>query len=511
MQLSLAIIGDHLPESCCPRYVWNNDIPLAFGRPRLYEPGNAPEPGKLYIAYAHWIPKALSATGSAFICAGDHIPQEAAASGNQFLLLANIPGLPQLLNMIQEIYDRFDALDNAIVSEIAKGQACEIIQIVKYGSEMLENPLFITDSTLNIIYGSKILYENGIAKFDAHDSSSPFTLESYLRIKDACISERELKTPYISNVMNDDNDRVYCYNLRFRDVFVGCAWFSETNRKFRNSDSHLAEHFFNRLQQAVLIHLPGTNQMNDALYHLLGHHAPYSDGNKHFHLHPGECWVLFRLKELAGRSSIPKDYMLAALDTLAEITGHLTIFNNDIVGLLRLPDDDSVGENEVFDQVRSILRHMEYRCGMSNAFDDIAQLDYAYLEAGFALEQPYSGDGGNISFFMDCQFEFMLSRIGGELPLPELYSRNLQRLCEYDQKHNSSYLKTLNVYLKTEMNATRSAKILFLHRGSFLKRLEKIKALLDDDLNDPKKRVYYRLIFSLLEAGFGNDIAPEFN
>ena len=60
-------------------------------------------------------------------------------------------------------------------------------------------------------------------------------------------------------------------------------------------------------------------------------------------------------------------------------------------------------------------------------------------------------------------------------------------------------MKTLRVYLDQNLNAMQTAKELFIHRSTFLYRLEKIKEILDSRLDDPDELVYLSLSFRLLD------------
>lgn len=511
MKLSLEIIGDHLPQSFNPRLEGNPDDTLSLGRPRIYEPDSVLEPGKLYITRVQLLPKTLTVSGASFICDGGYLPLEWAVSDNQFLLLSNAPGSQRLLNMVQEIYDYFDVLDNAIADEFIKGRNFDIRNIVKYGSKMLGNPLSLSDLELKIILDTKVLYENDTRKYTTNYSQGLDDIEGYSLVKGACLLERELRKPYISNVQYN-GCRIYCYNLYYADVFFGCAWLREEDKEFRKSDFKLADHIFEYLQQSIITYPDSINReasaKRNALRRLLEHSELSGESYEQFRLSPGELWKLFRLKELPDKKPLPKDYMLSALDILMKSSVCATIFNSNIIGLLKLQNDCDDGRDVATSLLKSILERMDYVGGISNSFGDIAQLNNAYLEAGFALERLLQKDDRQtIYFFQDCEFEYMLSRANGDLPLSELYSGELLRLYEYDKTHNVDYLKTLNVYLKTEMNATLSAKMLHIHRSSFLKRLEKITKLLDGYLEDPRKRMYYRLIFSIWEAGYGDDVA----
>lgn len=55
-------------------------------------------------------------------------------------------------------------------------------------------------------------------------------------------------------------------------------------------------------------------------------------------------------------------------------------------------------------------------------------------------------------------------------------------LDEYDRENNTEYANTLLSYLDHQCNATETAKALYIHRNTFIKRLDKIKELLYTDL-----------------------------
>lgn len=60
-------------------------------------------------------------------------------------------------------------------------------------------------------------------------------------------------------------------------------------------------------------------------------------------------------------------------------------------------------------------------------------------------------------------------------------------------------MKTLKTYLDHNLNTVQSSKSLYIHRSTFLYRLERIKAILETDLEDPDELFYLNLSFRLLE------------
>lgn len=71
-----------------------------------------------------------------------------------------------------------------------------------------------------------------------------------------------------------------------------------------------------------------------------------------------------------------------------------------------------------------------------------------------------------------------------------LDNQSLQLLLNYDRANDSNYVRTLRVYLSNNCNMTRTARQLFLHRQTLIKRLEKISAIGNLDLEDYYSRTY---------------------
>ncbi len=80
-----------------------------------------------------------------------------------------------------------------------------------------------------------------------------------------------------------------------------------------------------------------------------------------------------------------------------------------------------------------------------------------------------------------------------------LCHEKLLDLQESDKVQNTEYMKTLKTYLDHNLNTVQSAKSLYIHRSTFLYRLERIKAILETDLEDPDELFYLNLSFRLLE------------
>ena len=92
------------------------------------------------------------------------------------------------------------------------------------------------------------------------------------------------------------------------------------------------------------------------------------------------------------------------------------------------------------------------------------------------------------------------------------YLALVQPLREHDSMHAVDLVETLDAYLQCNGNVTHTAKMLFLHRSTLIHRLERIKALIDVDINDAQVRLALQVALLLGEevgSGDGNERRPD--
>lgn len=146
------------------------------------------------------------------------------------------------------------------------------------------------------------------------------------------------------------------------------------------------------------------------------------------------------------------------------------------------------------------LRESVLAAGCSREFTDISCIRSAYRQAEFAMEM---GLRKNFTYcyhkFDDYALDFLLKYgVGNFLP-EQLCSRELLTLYRYDRENETSYYKTLFTYVRLQYNAVASAKALYIHRSSFINRMERIRELIHLNLEDPEERLYLLLSFRIME------------
>lgn len=507
MKLNFDIIIDNLPRSFQAKKYGPKSRNLYLKRPFLYETECNLESDRIYIASIDSLSKSPEQTGIAIVCIGLQPPQEWLSKGCQILLISNVPSIFTVFNEINKIYDKFDEWDNSLRNELEADIGFDPKKIIEIGIMVLKNQIIVINRTMLVVFRSEIICsEDNELDIDVSDDYRPLTVEYSEMIKNICRLERVITVPYMSSLVSK-GIKSYCNNLYPFGYFAGCISIVETHRSFRESDYALADHFFAYFQKAFVkylqnirsIELPGTIVLNNLLKNI-----PLStEESKMLSLDAEECWICFKLREKRMQNYLPADYMYATLSALMSGSVYSTVHDDAIMGIIKLDRLKSVtNANNTLNFFQEFLQKMEYIAGLSDEFVDINQINIYLKQADYAVVKGTETYGDNNLFhFGNYSLQYMLSQCTGELSAEYLYSKGLHILIEYDRKNHTNYIETLDIYLKNEMNATRTAEELFLHRSSLLKRLNRINKLLCADLTNPDIRLYLRMCLYLLRRG----------
>lgn len=155
---------------------------------------------------------------------------------------------------------------------------------------------------------------------------------------------------------------------------------------------------------------------------------------------------------------------------------------------------------DVFQSLVYFIRDSMLKAGYSRSMTGHMNLRRQYLQALTALTmgceiQPQLW----IHHFSQIAMPYILKQATKVFPGYMICYEKLLDLQKSDSTQNTEYMKTLRVYLDRNLNTVQSAKALFIHRSTFLYRLERIKAILETDLEDPEELFYLNLSFRLLD------------
>ena len=170
-----------------------------------------------------------------------------------------------------------------------------------------------------------------------------------------------------------------------------------------------------------------------------------------------------------------------------------------IIAIINL-DKAMTTREEMIRRLVSFLRDQMFHVGISYTFFDFSTLHSYYLQTIAALEMGrlyrpdewcYRFEDLVLPYFM----HYGTSQINGR----HLCHPGLVQLWIYDYNNHTDLLNTLKVYLNTGLNATKTARQLYIHRNTFYQRMETISQIINADLNDPDVRLFMMMSFSFVE------------
>lgn len=153
-------------------------------------------------------------------------------------------------------------------------------------------------------------------------------------------------------------------------------------------------------------------------------------------------------------------------------------------------------EEKIRRHLDNVLYYQGVRIGMSYPFFDLSALSNYYHQAKVALSYgsgKFAGLGPEIAmrYFTD---ETSKDLFGANIAHPAL-----EILRDYDRKHGGELYETLYQFLRNERSLIASARALNIHRNSLIYRVEKIKQLVEIDLDDPDIREYILFSYRILK------------
>ncbi|WP_245823785.1 PucR family transcriptional regulator [Sporomusa malonica] len=139
--------------------------------------------------------------------------------------------------------------------------------------------------------------------------------------------------------------------------------------------------------------------------------------------------------------------------------------------------------------MQEILPTVTFSVGIGKFYSSVVDLCRSYQEAKYALDLGrFIQEKGHITHFEDLGVIRLLSHVSLD-QLDEYYKEHLGVIIEYDEKNNTNYLETLQIYFQQNGDLNLIAEKLFMHSNTLRYRLKKIEELLDADLQKMESRV----------------------
>ena len=503
MKLNAGIIFEYLRDSFDAELLGNAGSNLNLPRPVFYMEGDPTfQSDRLYLASADHLPARPSIKdGAAIVCIGD-APQLYRYTGRCSIIhLKGHPDFFEVYLAIQGIFDRFDAWNDRIF-ELFRSDA-DLQKIVSASSEVFERPIILIDSNFHFLASS--IDESSEAANRWRDESehlSQYSMEHYL-------SSNELHTdvhePMFLKIVDTN---ALCVNLFDKGrAFIGCLSILTTEDKPRAGFNALAS-FLARIIEASIERNPAVLSTDHA-----ARKGVLKDVIAGRPIGPNQRWLLetapngrryactslhaFDQEQPLPATFICNSFEMAFPGSYAFPVETTTVGIIDLSAMGSSPDEQRA---HIDAALGTLTKSLKLSAGVSYGFSSLYDAPVYIKQAEAALDNGSLMDPGkSVYFFSEFALtEMVINSLAGS-PVESLVPEGLERVIAHDASSSISYLETLRVFLAENMNFSKVANLLFIHRSTLIDRIEKIEKNYGLDLHDPDTRLYLQLILKALE------------
>lgn len=164
------------------------------------------------------------------------------------------------------------------------------------------------------------------------------------------------------------------------------------------------------------------------------------------------------------------------------------------------------GEEDFFSSFPYLIRDFGCKAGISDTFNDYAALGNYRRQADIALEYGNKKDSYRwYYYFKDFTLDYMIGQMTVLFSPEQLAHKGLLKLYEYDKEHDTEYVKTLKYYIMNRFNASEAAQKLYIHRTTFIRRMERIEKLISLDPGNPDELLHLLLSYKMFERKENKD------
>lgn len=415
----------------------------------------------------------------------------------------------QIHNKLQECFVRVGNWEQKLQEALYR--KADFSEIVKICGEFLERPIGLMNP--QFFLDAEYFPEGSTHLFDQKDGKEPgkFSAQIVNAIKsDDYYKQMELYQMPFTYSVSEFHEVFYCANLLYQNTFIGRLIMREGDMEVRPWNTY----FLERIRYFILpdyVHFWENGHPQEKYHDLL------------ITLFTGKEYSQRLLEQfLKDKLWNADDYYLCfyILTSTEDIDNHTQkYFAREIESILtdavcfvldeqiavlyhigKTISDHEESSIKTDNKLLNLLRESNFRMGVSRPFRYVSNICYGYSQAIAALECGQSEYPmlWNVSF-EQVVIPYILKNCCGNLPKEFICHPALFYLKELDEINGSSYLKTLKTYLECNQNIVQASKALFIHRGTMIYRMERIREMTGLSIDSLQERMYLLLSIILLD------------
>lgn len=510
MNINATILLDSLRELPIEKRFVTDDNTYCFHLkfPVLYEGEHLFRNDRVYIARAEDLsPTPAFRKQATILCVG--IPGDPYWTEScNLICFSQVVSVAQLLNAAQEVFSRFDSWVFAL-QELLLANA-PLKEFGNISLSIFQNPIAFHDRNHRSLFLCSDPYQEPLPQDAIMEDNSYMPLEELNLI---------MTDPEYNDLINHRDptllsDRLYNYktlvqNIFLEDEFIGRVCIYNIYRPFRPSDYALLAFFSTTIKSALerydLMREIKPRNLEKALSGLLQDRI-FDSALFESALDESQ-WREDDVFLCAVFSDISSPFSIHTVDTTKEdrvpldpiIQKNSCIFKHEryTVMLIDLSRSE-IARSEVIRSLDVYFAHMQMHGGISIEFDKLRQLPTFFDQAVVACEKAVADSQFTCRPYDPYQLDFIIKTCLGSAVPDAFIPSGLFRLMQYDRDKGTDHCHLLQVYLENNMNVAQTIRLLYIHRSTFLYRIERIYEILGTDLSSYEDRMAFQFAFLIL-------------
>ncbi|MBQ6491140.1 MAG: helix-turn-helix domain-containing protein [Atopobiaceae bacterium] len=479
--------------------------------PVLYEPGMQPVAGSIYVARTGDLPN-RPPEGCVFICCGIKPPSVWNMwSCDVIHIVDPHTNLIGVFNVTLSVLDKLLSWEDRMQRLALEG--AHVREMVEISIPIFENRITVTDYELRVL---------GSCVPDKTKPGMPVVMSDTIgRVPPRYISAtkgfgKELlrrREPYVAEEIASEDEGIfgvssYCINLFEGDAYLGTCAVKEEKHPLRNHERALFGMFADYVRNCLSVQANNTgNQLVTVRtvfeqilqgYPVSMREMNYAMGLVEFKMDMNPSsdtskWCCTVIQAVRQDKELPAAYLCKTVEEILPRTTAL-IFDGAIVAFSLL-ESDTHRKTQICLPLEDYLEDMDFIAGVSRTFVDPFHARTHYRQALNAIEMSYElGGERRWHLFGDHVLDYMLQNCCGEFDAEYIVAPELVRLYHCGQS-GPAYVDTLRAFLDSGCHTTQTAEAMYLHRSTLIKRLDKIREIVN--LDSPERRLYLQMCLHL--------------
>ncbi|MDO5409456.1 MAG: helix-turn-helix domain-containing protein [Lachnospiraceae bacterium] len=412
----------------------------------------------------------------------------------------------------EELVDMFCMLHTweSDLREDGRREQMEMTELLNDGRRVMGLPAAVIDRNFVVLGCTDDYFQNfpEMKERLVNHQLSREDIKGLLQSEDYLNSDDKKDTFLYPSVPSEKN--LLCYNIRFSGEFSSRILMVLPEFDYHPGIGQLFSCFVKYVENVYLNNLknyPAENQ-DDVVHHMLKKYLfhprrkdfdiDFQALNMHNWYRHDEYQII--VLQMFGAREFEKgaSYLCQQLEHLFEYSCTFRT-EREIIWIINYTRESAVKDKaDFYSNFPYLIRDFGCKAGISNFFNDYTELGNYRRQADIALDLGNQKDPYRWYYaFQDFALDYMVGQMTTIFTAEQLMHKGLQKLREYDREHDTEFVKTLKYYIINRFNASEAAQKLYIHRTTFIRRMERIEALISLNLGDPDELLYLLLSYKM--------------